>query len=255
MHDVKRLLAVATTTGAACLIVWLYTRGGDALKTIADPGPGRPTEDSEPATLSGESLGVGIPHSTRVNGMVDNVVRSTSAEGQSDAVLAVTGKISRDDVGDARFDALLAEYARPICAGMSDNSKERWIARVVGFKSPEQLEEFLSESDVDAAKQAEVASLKQSAVALCELYESCRLAAWDEFRAVEVIDRENPHDHQEWLRSRAMSAQPRGLFQTTKTTHVGDREFVLHFNSSHYPQLELELQTLLSRRRLLAGKR
>lgn len=156
----------------------------------------------------------------------------------------IAGLLTRADIGDERYDAIISDYAGSICVSMGAETREKWLARSMGFRSPGDLADFLADEAIDSQTRKQVEQLLPQARRLLVQYEECRGAAWDEYRTVEVFDPLEPHDHEKWRRDRGMPSKATGAVTTRKTTRVGDRQFVLHFDSADYPNFDAACKTL-----------
>jgi hypothetical protein len=134
---------------------------------------------------------------------------------------------------------------------VKENDKQNWIARMCGFRNAAELESSVDGEGLSVELRAAIEQQEQKARELFALYQECRLAAWDEGFLVETFHPQQDHSTDAWLQERGLDVA-RGQIRTMRSTHLGDRVFRLHFDSTYYPLLDEEAKRVgASRREIL----
>lgn len=179
--------------------------------------------------------------------VLGDAATARSAERQRFEILVSTGELTRDEVGEAEYSALIDQLARDAIAVLPSQVVESWRAEQMGFESQDALAAFTAAA---LAKEGRLDSrfdeLEKLSRRAADLYQSARLDAWDRGGFVDISPLGTTRANGAFAAEMNWDELPDSQYSSISFTQKGDRVFHLHFYSYIYPELDATLAQMNS---------
>lgn len=178
------------------------------------------------------------------------------AEVRPDAALlarVAAGEATRDEVGDALYDAAIMKLAREALVKVPDGERDHWVARRMGYRAAEELDGVLDSGELPLDVENELLEVQGEYEVLFNCYCEARERAWLDPDNVGVFGPEDGGARFEFTRGKGS--------RKLKSVDIGDRTVIFLFFELRDREFkeadrELEPRRLAIRRRIHAlGKR
>lgn len=157
-----------------------------------------------------------------------------------------SGSLTRE-VDEAEYERAQREVAKATISAVNEDDVYVRAAKIAGAKSWRALEEMAAEFESsDPYRHHELVSIMQDSLAASELVNETASSLWESTNFIEEWRSEDgSHRMQDWAQGRDLP--PTALHRFSAAVQVGDSNFRVHYNSSHFPQVEAAVVNVRSR--------